>query len=489
MNIGGVTRAFSSCILTAFLVLCSVSMNVSAADGRRIALVVGNGAYGNLPKLANPPRDAALIAAKLRSVGFEVDLATDDDQSGLEQRVRAFGLRARGASAALFYYAGHGLQAGGSNYLLPVDAKLRKLADLRSQSLPLSSVSDALDFADAKISLIILDACRDNPLTRSMVMKNGTRSVKTTRGLASMQRASGRLIAYSTAPGAVAYDGGSSTQNSPFTQAVADWIEEPGLEIANMFQRVREQVITATDGKQIPWIEEAILGDFYFLPTSLDPEPTIALPIPEPVTPAPTLTPMPLPTLTPAPAPAPTVTEDPELEKPSLPVEPPASDQIETAWSKTTELGTRDAYIAFLEQYPDSTFAQQAVAELLDFASSALPTAAPAPASPEPSSALAPAPAPAPAPIVTEDPELEKPLPPADTEADDPIEAAWSKTTALDTRDAYIEFLDQYPDSIFAQQAVAKLLQFASPAAPAAAASSQIPAPSSKAAAGPTELE
>ncbi|MGI9450656.1 MAG: caspase family protein [Geminicoccaceae bacterium] len=460
MLVGGVMRAFGPFILAAILLLGFVSANVSAADDRRIALVIGNGAYRNMPKLANPPRDAALIAAKLRTVGFEVDLAINDDHLSLKQRVRSFGLRARGASAALFYYAGHGLQADGSNYLLPVDAKVRKVADLRAQSLPLSLVSDELEIADAKISLIILDACRDNPLTRSLSGRRGTRTVKITRGLASVQRASGRLIAYATAPGNVAYDGGK--QNSPFTQAVADLIEEPGLEVGHMFERVREQVIAATNGKQVPWIEAAILGDFYFHPIFPDTLPAVATPAPEPTTPLP--------------APLPKVTREEPLQPPR-PSDPEPNDQIETAWSKTTTLGTRDAYIKFLEQYPESMYAQKAVAMLLEFASPiapvapapepALEPAAALPAASPPATSLPAAPLPAaPLPKVTKKEPVQPPRP-SDPEPNDQIEAAWSKTTALGTRDAYIKFLEQYPESIFAQQAVAMLLQFASPTAPA----------------------
>ena len=451
MLVGGVTRAFGPCIFAVILILGFAITNVSAADDRRIALVIGNGAYSNMPKLANPPRDAALIAAKLRSVGFEVDLAVNDDHVSLKQRVRDFGLRARGASAALFYYAGHGLQADGSNYLLPVDARVRKVADLRAQSLPLSLVSDELDSADAKISLIVLDACRDNPLTRSLSGRRGTRTVKITRGLASVQRASGRLIAYATAPGAVAYDGGK--QNSPFTKAMADLIEEPGLEVGHMFERVREQVITATNGKQVPWIEAAILGDFYFHPIMPDLPPAVATPAPEPT--APQLAPLP-------PAPLPKVTKEAAVQ-PSRPPDPEPEDQIEAAWSKTTALGTRDAYIKFLEQYPESMYAQKAVAMLLEFASPITPAAT----APEPAAALPAAPEPAPLPEAAGKAPVQQPRPP-DPEPEDRIEAAWSKTTALGTRDAYIKFLEQYPESIFAQQAVAMLLQFASPAAPAA---------------------
>ncbi|MGI9493322.1 MAG: caspase family protein [Geminicoccaceae bacterium] len=433
MLTGGVIRAFSACILAAIFLTGPICANVLAADDRRVALVVGNGAYHNLPDLTNPPRDAALMAAKLRSVGFEVDLAINDNQESLQQRVRSFGRRARGAGAALFYYAGHGLQADGSNYLLPVDARPRRVADLHSQSLPLSSVSDELDAADAKINLIILDACRDNPLTRSLKVRHGTRSVKLTRGLASIQRASGTLIAYATAPGDVAYDGGDMP-NSPFTQAVADWIEKPGLEVGSMFQRVRDQVIATTDGKQTPWIEEAILGDFYFQPMPSDLAPTLATPAPEPAAPLPNV-----------------FTEEPV--QPSRPSDQQPNDPIETAWSKTTALGTRDAYIEFLEQYPKSAFAQEAVAMLLKFAS--------------PVTLAAPTPEPvAPQPEVTRE-EQAQPSRPPDPQPNDPIETAWSETTALGTRDAYIKFLEQYPESAFAQEAVAMLLEFASPNAPA----------------------
>ena len=436
------------CALAAILLLSTASTNISAADDRRVALVIGNGAYDHLNKLANPPRDATLMADKLRSVGFEVDLAINDDQWSLKQRVRSFARRARGASAALFYYAGHGIQAEGSNFLLPVDAKLRQVADLHTQSLPMSSVSDALDFADAKISLIILDACRNNPLTRSLVLSNGTRSVKLTRGLASMRRASGRLVAYATAPGQVAYEG-SNSKNSPFTQAVADWIEEPGLEIEHMFFRVREQVIEATKGKQVPWIEHAILGDFYFQPISPDVAPTLA-------------------TLSPEPSAA--LNENREHEQPSPPSYSQPNDPIETAWSKAAALGTRDAYLKFLEQYPDSAFAGEAVSMLLQLASSATP-ATPAP---EPAALSSPAVSPS---EVTDDHERERPSAPSYTQANDPIEIAWSKATALGTRDAYLKFLEQYPNSAFAGEAVSMLLQFASPV------------PSPKASAGPSALQ
>lgn len=347
MIFGDACLAVGRFVVTFTLILGSAGDALSAAEGRRVALVIGNGSYDDIPSLENPIRDAALIAAKLRAVGFEVDLAIDGDHATLKQRVRSFGHRASGADAALFYYAGHGLQADGSNYLLPVDAKLGRAADLQYETLPLSLVMDEFDFAGAKINLVVLDACRDNPLTRSLARTSGTRAVNVAQGLASIQRASGTFIAYATAPGEVAYDG-DGTKNSPFTQALADWIEKPGLEIALMFRRVREQVVAATDGKQVPWVEEAILGDFYFQPND---RPATAI-IPA------------------------NIARDQELQQPSSPV--PESDMIATAWSKARTLGTREAYKKFLELYPNSIFAQQAVVLLSRFANSTFPAISPA---------------------------------------------------------------------------------------------------------------
>ena len=436
MLVGGIIRAFRPWILAAIMVMGVAS--AAAADGRRVALVIGNGEYGDLPRLANPPRDAVLMAAKLRSIGFEVDVALDDTQASLIGRVRSFGLRARDADVALFYYAGHGIQSRGSNFLLPVDVKFRRYDDLHTQSLPLSMVSTALDSADAKVSLIILDACRDNPLPRLLASLSGTRSVKANRGLASLQRASGRLVAYATAPGDVAYDG-AGEQNSPFTQAVADLIDEPGLEVGTMFQQVREQVMAATDGKQVPWIDEAILGDFYFQPPSVQVAP-----------PASAIAAL---SLEAASLPA-NVPEKQAGIEPSRPPFAQPTDQVETAWSKAKALGTRDAYVDFLEKHPKSDHAQEAVAKLLQFASTAALTLKPQePAVTTPKVTATPKPAPPPSP----------PLP----QADDPIEVAWSNAKASGTRDAYVRFLEQYPNSDYARDAVSMLLQFASPSAPA----------------------
>ncbi len=447
----GVLRSIGPCFLAFMILMGAAVTKVSADDGRRTALVIGNGTYGYLPGLKNPARDATLIAIKLRSVGFDVDLAINETRAGLERRVQSFGKRAENASVALFYFAGHGIQEAGHNYLLPVDAAFRKASDLSHQSLSMSTVSAALDEANAKVNLILLDACRDNPLPRLLAGRSETRSAKAAKGLASMDRASGTLIAYATAPGDVAYDG-DGMLNSPFTQAVADWIEEPGLEIEPMFRRIREQVIAATDGRQVPWIEHAILGNFYFKPVL--PESTVVAALP---------TEKPLP-LGPGPAvdAAPKQVQPPRLQE-SLPARPGPDDPADIAWSKTEELDTRDAYVAFLKNHPDSSYAREAMAKLLQFASlgapAALPsTPPPAPAKPAPTLPAAIA---APQQQQVEPPSLQQAPPPL--VLSDRIETAWSQTTALGTRHAYLAFLKQFPNSIRAKNAMANVIQSAAP--------------------------
>ena len=230
--------------------------------GQKVALVVGNGAYESITSLDNPPRDASLIADKLRSLDFDVFEVIDGDRAEMEQALREFGRRAAGADAALFFYAGHGVQESGENYLLPVSATVEEKGDLPYETLQLSMVMDELEHAAAGVSVVVLDACRDNPLSDA-IGEQSTRSLQGNDGLATVRGATGTLIAYATAPGEVAYDGVGA--NSPFSTALAEWIDEPGLEIGLMLRRVRQDVVEATEGSQVPWVEEAILGDFYFV--------------------------------------------------------------------------------------------------------------------------------------------------------------------------------------------------------------------------------
>ena len=242
--------------------------------GDKVALVVGNGAYSEITKLDNPPRDANLIASKLRLLDFDVLEIIDADRIEMEQALREFGRRATDADAAVFFYAGHGIQDSGRNYLLPVSAELEHRGDLRYETLELSKVMEELELAAARVSVVILDACRDNPLKDTIDETSATRSLEPSQGLATVRGATGTLIAYATAPGKVAYDGVGN--NSPFSAALAEWIDEPGLEIGLMFRRVRQEVVEATNKSQVPWVEEAILGDFYFAGDNREEAPKIA---------------------------------------------------------------------------------------------------------------------------------------------------------------------------------------------------------------------
>ena len=238
----------------------------ASTNPKMVALVVGNGAYSNVTELINPPADATAMAEALTTLGFDVIEVVDGDYNAMQRGFRQFGSTARGADVALFFYAGHGLQVNGENFLLPVTAQIEETRDLRYEAFPLSLLIGEIQDADPRISLIMLDACRDNPLTRSLRRQSQSlgRSVNIGRGLAPAMGASGMLIAYATAPGDVAYDG--EGENSPFTTAFLDHIEEPGLEVGLLFRRVRQSVIDATDGAQVPWVEEALLGEFYLRP-------------------------------------------------------------------------------------------------------------------------------------------------------------------------------------------------------------------------------
>jgi tetratricopeptide (TPR) repeat protein len=230
----------------------------SASPEVRVALVIGNGNYSQAAPLANPPNDAADVAAALRKLGFDVIAGRDLDRRAMEDKIREFGHKLEGAKIALFYYAGHGLQVAGRNYLVPVDAKLERPGDLSLDTIDVGQVLAQME-AEKRVNLIFLDACRDNPLARSLARSLGTRSVAVGQGLASIQSAVGTMIAYATQPDNVALDGVG--RNSPFTRALLKHIATPGLEIRSMMTRVRADVVTATNEKQVPWDHSSLIGD------------------------------------------------------------------------------------------------------------------------------------------------------------------------------------------------------------------------------------
>lgn len=256
------TRVAYLKVLTA-LVASLVGIFVSPADaGNRIALVIGNSNYENTPALSNPVNDADDLAAALRRVGFDVDLERNLTKQGMEAAITRFSRKAQGADAALFYYAGHGMQYRGGNYLMPVDARLEDEFNLNFELTRLDDVLFGLERASG-VKILILDSCRNNPLldrlTRST--KSASRDLLATRGLAKIDAARGMIVAYSTQPNQVAVDGAG--RNSPFTSALVKYIGEPGLEVGTLFRRVAIDVNRVTQGRQLPELSVSLLGEFY----------------------------------------------------------------------------------------------------------------------------------------------------------------------------------------------------------------------------------
>ena len=223
----------------------------TARAAERVALVIGNGAYKYTTPLDNPPNDASDISAALRNLGFEVVEGTDLDRRAMESKIRTFGDQVADASIALFYYAGHGMQIAGENYLIPVDARLQRAGDISLDTIDLQVVLDQMQ-SRQRVNLIFLDACRDNPLARKFA-SNGdrSRSLAVGQGLARVQSAVGTMIAFATEPDNVALDGGG--RNSPFAAALLRHIRDPGQDIAVVMREVRKDVLAATEGRQLPW--------------------------------------------------------------------------------------------------------------------------------------------------------------------------------------------------------------------------------------------
>jgi tetratricopeptide (TPR) repeat protein len=226
--------------------------------GRRVALVIGNAKYRYATQLANPSNDAADIAQALRKLGFDVVEGRDLDKHAMEDRIREFGRKVERADLALLFYAGHGMQVGGKNYLVPIDAKLERTGDLTLDTIEVGQILAQME-AEKRVNLVFLDACRDNPLARSFARSLGARSTSVGSGLAAIQSAVGTMIAYATQPDNVALDG--EGRNSPFTAALLKHIATPNLEISALMKRVRADVIAATREKQVPWDHSSLVGD------------------------------------------------------------------------------------------------------------------------------------------------------------------------------------------------------------------------------------
>jgi hypothetical protein len=256
----GDTMSIASKVFLAALVAVGLLARTSPGLAEsRIALVIGNGAYQSVPRLANPSNDAKAVAAALRRSGFDTIIATDLDKNGMEDATIRFSRAARSADVALFYYSGHALQFNGINYLAPIDAKLADESDLRRMTRVDEIVADLQQAKSLRI--LVLDSCRDNPLAEQLRRSIGTtRSVPIGRGLAKIDAPQGMIMAYATQAGRTAEDGDGS--NSPYTTAFLRHIEEQN-EIGTIFREVTEDVYENTNHSQLPELSLSIIGRFY----------------------------------------------------------------------------------------------------------------------------------------------------------------------------------------------------------------------------------
>jgi hypothetical protein len=302
-----------------------VSATVAKAD-KRVAFVVGNGAYKNVAALPNPAIDAKSMAKVLRNVGFDVVEGTNLTRDKMTERLLEFGKKAQGADVALFFYAGHGIAINGTNYLLPVDADIKSEMDVKLGSAINIDVTLDQTMADAKVKLVFLDACRDNPFA-SKIKSTATRSLTVQSGLAEMKSGEGTLIAFATGPGQTALDGQEGT-NSPFTRALMAHITTPGVEIQQAMTEVRAQVNEETNKGQLPWGHTNLIGSVY---------------------------------LNPAPAAAGTA-----VEAPNTPVVTagPASEVELEFWRSIKDSNKPEELNAYLTNYPNGTFKPLALARI-----------------------------------------------------------------------------------------------------------------------------
>ena len=238
---------------------------------RRVALIIGNAAYQHTATLRNPVNDARAMAETLCTLGFQVILKTNTTLDTMADAVFQFGEQLKGGGIGLFYYSGHGAQVKGENYLIPVDADLRREDEVKRKTLNVRDVLEKMDEAKSHLNLVFLDACRNNPFPRTF------RSA--TRGLANMNAPGGTLLVFATNPDNVASDG--TGDNSPFTKHLLRFIRQPDLEVGMLLRRVRTAVKEETKGEQVPWENGAIEGEFYFAGAGRPQSPASPLPGPQ----------------------------------------------------------------------------------------------------------------------------------------------------------------------------------------------------------------
>jgi uncharacterized caspase-like protein len=248
--------------------ICMLFTADAAKADRRVAFVVGNGTYKNVAQLPTPPIDAKAMASVLRNVGFEVVEGTNLTRDKMTEKLLDFGKKAQGADVAVFFYAGHGIAIAGTNYLLPIDADIKSEMDVKLGAAINIDLTLDQTMSDAKVKLVFLDACRDNPFAAKIKSSaSSTRSVSVQTGLAEMKSGEGTLIAFATGPGQTALDGQEGT-NSPFTRALIAHITTPGIEIQQAMTEVRAQVNEETNKGQLPWGHTNLIGAVFLNPAA-----------------------------------------------------------------------------------------------------------------------------------------------------------------------------------------------------------------------------
>jgi uncharacterized caspase-like protein len=268
-----VRRLLTGCAQLAAIVILSVIVLFAGSTGigsdrspgampqKRVALVIGNSAYRHTPRLENPRNDAIDVGAALTRLGFHVIEAFDLDKAAFDKAIRDFAAALEAAETAVFFYAGHGLLVSGQNYLVPIDAQLTSVSALDVEMVRLEAVQRAME-GRAKTSILFFDACRDNPLSRSLARAMGTRSLEIGRGLAAIGGGVGTLVSFATQPEKVAYDG--KGRNSPYTGALVRQLRTSNDDLSTILIAVRNDVMKETAGKQVPWEHSALTGQFYF---------------------------------------------------------------------------------------------------------------------------------------------------------------------------------------------------------------------------------
>lgn len=233
-----------------------------AGSHHKVALIIGNGAYENAPQLTNPRNDATAMSRMLNELGFTVISAFDANKRDMENSIREFLREAKSADLSLFFYSGHGIEVGGENFLLPIDTKLEDEAALNFEVINSKVITDAMG-GDKQVGVILLDACRSNPFSRSLKRSLvASRAASVSDGLAPISASGGGLVvAFATAPGDTASDG--SGRNSPFTTALLKWMPEKGLEIEQVMKRVKSDVSASTGNDQRPWTNSDLTKDVY----------------------------------------------------------------------------------------------------------------------------------------------------------------------------------------------------------------------------------